>query len=298
MNRIASLIAVLSLLLAQQVHAETAVTSRPTATTSGTSVNKTAKQSSGQAGQMMIMNAATAAALIAAAQAAPPPARPPLYIMAAATVAQGLLMGGGKNNANGIANVTDGGFSGGGFDPFLPGSGTDPTTSTSSGFDAGASGAYSALTDLQGQLAEAGFTMSPDGSSMTLPDGRTVSTAALASGGVPGYEIPDSARDQAAKIAEDAAAKAASGNKVVAVGLQDGGGGGGGQPLAAVDDGSGGSRFDMSKYLKSLNNRDPSSVNGLSKRLGDDNIGIKSDNIFEMVSRQYKRKQSQSAFIK
>ncbi len=290
MKRLSTFVFIITFVIAQSAVAETPIGTIDSPTTSSTSsgagTNSTAKSSSGSAAQAMIANGIAAAGFIAAAQAAMPPQKPIFYAMAAASVASALMMGGGSKNAKAVDSATLAMPSMGGS--YGSGSGAD-----TSGFQTG-SGGYEDLAALQQQLADKGYVMSADGSSISTPGGE-VSTAAIASGNAPGFEMTDDVKATVAAIAEDAMKKA-SGNKVVAVGLQDGGGGGGGAGFAAAEESS--SKFDMSKYLRGLKNRDPSNVSGLSKKLGDDNIGIKSDNIFEMVSRQYKRKQSQSAFIK
>ena len=287
MKRLSSFVFIISFIIAQAAVAETPIgqTASAPAPVPNMNINQTAKQASGSAAQAMIANGISAAGFIAAAMAASPPQKPIFYAMAAASVASGFMMGGGKKNANAIDSATYGASSAGG--------GNDGIDGPTSGFVTGAGG-YEDLVVLEQQLADKGYVMSADGSSISTPGGE-VSTAAIASGNAPGFEMTDDVKATVAAIAEDAMKKA-SGNKVVAVGLQDGGGGGGGAGFAAAEESS--SKFDMSKYLRGLKNRDPSNVSGLSKKLGDDNIGIKSDNIFEMVSRQYKRKQSQSAFIK
>lgn len=291
MKRLLNFVFIFSFVIAQSAFAETPIGQQPTAAPvstmpQGANVNDTAKKASGSAGSAMIANGIAAAGFIAAAIAAPPPQKPIYYALAAAAVAAGMMMGGGKGNANAIDKATYGAPSAGG--------GYNGVTAPGAGYETG-DGSYVDLPALEAQLKEAGYVMSADGSTLSTPNG-TVSTAAIASGKAPGFEMTDDVKSAMDDIAADATAKA-SGNRVVPVGLQDGGGGGGGGGgFAQADDSS--SKFDMNKYLRGLKNRDPSSVSGLSKKLGDDNIGIKSDNIFEMVSRQYKRKESQSAFIK
>lgn len=286
MKSLSIFVFILSFVLNQPALAETAIgtTSSPTSSSSSSGTNSTAKQSAGSAGMAMIANATAAAGFFAAASAAPPPKKPIYYALAAASVAAGLMMSGGKSNAGAVDKST----------LALPSMGGGSGYTHGAGFDGGEGGVGADLLDLQQDLAEVGYVLSPDGSSLSTPSG-SVSTAAIASGNAPGFEMTDDVKSKMDEIAADALAKA-SGNRVVPIGLQDGGGGGGGSMGGGET--PAGSRFDMAAYLKGLKNRDPSSITGLSKKLGEDNIGIKSDNIFEMVSRQYKRKQSQSAFIK
>lgn len=229
-----------------------------------------------------MMNVATAAAEFAACYATKPP-NMIMCVMAAAALAQAGQTSGGQGSANNVAAATEANNTGGTTAAPVPGA----------GFGAGGGGGFvspeaQAIAD---GLKNMGVVMSPDGSSVSLPDGRNVSTADIGAGKVPGVEMNDQAKEQIAKIESDVRKNSNSAH-VVAIGL-DGGGGGGG----AGSSETAGKGFNMAAYLKSLNKRDPASVNGLSKKLGEDNIGIKSDNIFEMVSRQYKRKQSQSAFL-
>lgn len=281
-----TLLFVVILSFSAAANAETAIgtgTSSTTAAAPTSGINNTAKKSSKSAGIAQIANVAASAAFFSMCN----PTNVMACVMGAVEAAQALMMGKGGSNAAGVAASVQATTSKG----YVPSPGTPPP---GDGFDSGSPGAgFAEAQALDQKFKDAGYVVSPDGSSMSLPDGRTVSTSALAGGKVPGYEMTDEAKAMANKVAEEAM-KAASGAHISAVGTVDGGGGSA-QPLAANDSGAG--KFDMAKYLKSLKNRDPSSVSGLSKKLGDDNIGIKSDNIFEMVSRQYKRKQSQSAFL-
>jgi hypothetical protein len=285
MKRLSIFVFIISFVFAQSVLAETEIGTTPSVPTSssssgsgGSGTNKTAKSSSAFA-QVAQMASATAGGMFMA-KCTPQTA---MYCaLGAANLAAAMLMGKGASNAKDVGTSTQA----------IGGSGSTGSIPAAGFSDDGGTGGFADLSDLSEQVSRAGYSVSADGSTMTLPDGRTVSTAALASGSVPGYAMTDEIKDQMAAI-EAEAIKKASGNKVVAIGLQDGGGGGGGATGAEESS----SRFNMADYLKSLKNRDPSSVSGLSKKLGEDNIGIKSDNIFDMVSRQYKRKQSQSAFM-
>ncbi len=285
MKRLSTFVFIISFVIVQSAFAETPIgsTSYPSAG-SGSGTNNTAKEASSSAGMAQMVSMATAAATLPMCT----PKTPIYCAIGAANIAAALMMGGGKKNAGAIDKATLAAAGAGG-------SATLPGLEPGEGFDSGSgTGVDAQLEQLRQEYADLGYTMSPDGSTLSVPGGGTVSTASIASGKAPGFEMTDSVRDNLAAI--EAEALKNSGNRVVPIGLQDGGGGGGG--------GSGGgetpdgSKFDMANYLKGLKNRDPSSVSGLSKKLGDDNIGIKSDNIFEMVSRQYKRKESQSAFIK
>lgn len=285
MKRFTSFVFIISFVVAQSAFAETTISptnSYPSAGSGGSGTNNTAKQASSGAGIAQMVSAATAAVALSKC-----PTSPVFCAIGAANVAAALMMGGGKKNAGNIDKATLA-TTGAGAINGVQGPGEGFESGSGSGIDA-------QLEDLRQQFADLGYTMSADGSTLTTPSGAKVSTAAIASGNAPGFEMTDSVRQELAAIEADALKK--SGNRVVPIGLQDGGGGGGGgSGLANAEDSS--SKFDMNKYLRGLKNRDPSSVSGLSKKLGEDNIGIATDNIFEMVSRQYKRKQSQSAFIK
>jgi hypothetical protein len=85
------------------------------------------------------------------------------------------------------------------------------------------------------------------------------------------------------------------------MGLDSRGGGGGG-----MNDGSemgGGSGSDpMAAYLASLKNkmnkgRGPASVAGMQRMAGGEPIGVKMDNIFEMIHRRYQKKRKANIFI-
>lgn len=264
-----------------QAETEVLPTSYPTApapSTGGT--NNTSKSASGSAGMAQMATAAAGAA--AMMKCSPKPPGPYFCAVGAANLAASMMMGGGSDNAGDVANETQYGTGGGSGGSSTPGA----------GYDKGNGGGFPPeVQALAEQVKNAGYGVSPDGQSLTLPSGQTVPFSQV--GNVPGYESTPEAQKQMEQI-EAAVMQKASGARVVGVGTVDGGGGGAGG--SGYDTGGGG--FSMAKYLKGLRNRDPSSVSGLSKKLGEDNIGIKSDNIFEMVSRQYKRKQSQSAFLK
>ena len=288
MKRLSIFVFILSFVVTQSAFAETAIgtTSSIPLSPSSAGTNKTAKEAKSGAGMAQIANQIAAAGFFAAAAAAPPPQKPIYLALAAASVAAGMMMGKGKSNAGAVDKSTL-------AVPSMGGVGG--TTTPGAGFDGGEDGISAELRGMEEELAGLGYVVSPDGSTISTPSGQ-VSTAAIAGGNAPGFEMTDDVKAKMDEISADALAKA-SGNRVVPIGLQDGGGGGGGGSSGGGEAADGG-RFDMAKYLKGLKNRDPSSVSGLSKKLGEDNIGIMSDNIFEMVSRQYKRKQSQSAFIK
>lgn len=69
------------------------------------------------------------------------------------------------------------------------------------------------------------------------------------------------------------------------------GGGGGGRETAG---------FDPYAALRAANqrNRAKPKLSGLTKKLGDDTIGVSGDDIFEMITRRYKARDEANEFLK
>lgn len=160
----------------------------------------------------------------------------------------------------------------------------------------------SQLAALRADLAKMGTTLSPDGKTISLPDGRQVATGTGSSAG----DLSAAGFSQSEIDAGLAAAKAAQSkfaDKIQAMkvaGSGEGGGGGGGGGGSAGGSGSSGGP-DYAAMMRKMNGGDArkkGSVAGMSKKLGADNIGVAGDDIFEMITRRYKARDSSNAFFK
>lgn len=150
-----------------------------------------------------------------------------------------------------------------------------------------------------GEMNKKGFKVNPDGT-VTKPDGSKVSGSAfsspssMAAAGMSAEEISDF---------QNALSKAQqSADKARAVAIETEGGGGGGSAMGGsrkTASSGGGAGFDLSKLFGDKNKNDGKNKvgAGLTKQLGTDTIGVASDNMFEMVSRQYRKQESQQEFF-
>lgn len=155
---------------------------------------------------------------------------------------------------------------------------------------------------IRSELDKSGVKMSPDGKTMTTPDGRSFD---LSKGG--GGSMQDL---MAMGLSQSEAASAMAAGKNYAKKMDEkfkqmaqlpgsGGGGSGGRAVAA--EGGGGdpfAGFDPFARERAARNRGKTKVSGLTKKLGSDTIGVAGDDIFEMVTRRYKARDEQNAFLK
>lgn len=160
------------------------------------------------------------------------------------------------------------------------------------------------INGMKSQLEKLGYKISKDGTSVKMPDGREISGAAMASpsamaaAGMSASEI--SSAQAALKAAQD---KAAAKFKTASLGADAGGGGGGSGGVGgrdpAADGGSGmGQMFGKFPWDKEKDKKDKNRLSGMSKKLGNDNIGVAGDDIFEMVTRRYKARDAANDFLK
>ncbi len=197
---------------------------------------------------------------------------------------------GGTGDPNGGSSGTDNNGTSG------PGSANNAHTANS--------GALANLQKIQSSLSRAGVKIDPATGNITMPNGSTVSANASPDSlkGLPGFDPlqVDSALADEKKMEASLLAKAAAGGAFG--GYQSGGGGSRSganavNPNASNDDA-------MNRYLAGLNgkNRNPGSIKqgvaGLSRKLGSESIGVKGDNIFEMVNRRYQAQDKQNAFLR
>ena len=222
-------------------------------------------------------------------------------------LAQTAAAQGGADNVNGAYTPGAGnlgtftsGDPGGGTGSDV-GTGTTGTGKNQNGASTNPSGFASDIKKIKGSLASAGIAINPTTGDITLPNGKTVpgnsTPSSLKSSGFDSGQIDQTIADEK-KVEAGLLAKAGAGNFS---GYQSMGGGGGhagaANPNASMDPtngfGNGNGQFGK---------RNPSgtkaSVAGLSKKLGNENIGVKGDNIFEMVNRRYRSQDQQNAFLK
>ncbi|MDZ4083178.1 MAG: hypothetical protein U1E10_09600 [Bdellovibrionales bacterium] len=157
---------------------------------------------------------------------------------------------------------------------------------------------------LRTELEKSGVKLSPDGKSMTTPDGRKFDLSKAGSGSesdmlAMGMTAAEAA--QANAMGKQFAAKQAEKFKQMSQ-LAGAGGGGGGRGLAS-DGGAGGeggygAGFDPWGRDPRNRNRAKPKLSGLTKKLGDDTIGVSGDDIFEMVTRRYKARDQENHFLK
>ena len=205
---------------------------------------------------------------------------------------------GGGTDANGNPIVYGDG-TGGGNGTTIGGAGTGTTTlpdgSTVSTVDRD-------IRRINDRLAGAGVVISDDGRTMTTKDGRKFDLSKGADGSKEGLLAMGLTASEAAQA--EAAGKAFSAQaakKIAALSADGGGGGGGGGRNPAGDAGAGGAgAYGMGGWGNDPRNkkRAPAKVSGLTRKLGDDTIGVSGDNIFEMVTRRYKARDQVNNFLK
>lgn len=157
---------------------------------------------------------------------------------------------------------------------------------------------------LRTELEKSGVKLSPDGKSMTTPDGRTFDLSKSGSGSesdmlAMGMTAAEAA--QAANMGKQFAAKQAEKFKQMSQ-LGGSGGGGGGRGLASdgAGGGEGGYGAGIDPWGRDPRNRNRAKpkISGLTKKLGSDTIGVSGDDIFEMVTRRYKARDQENQFLK
>lgn len=149
-------------------------------------------------------------------------------------------------------------------------------------------------------LDRSGVKISPDGKTMTTPDGRKfdLSRGAGSSDDLLAMGLTQAEANLAMADGRAIAKKANEKYKQMAQLPGAGGGGGGGRAVAAEGGGDPFAGFDPFARERAARNRKKAKVSGLTKKLGSDNIGVAGDDIFEMVTRRYKARDEQNAFLK
>lgn len=231
-----------------------------------------------------------------------------------AQVAASLLSSGkSKQSASALSSSANGGSTGTGTGV----DGTTTTTLTGTTNPTGTTDAQdaAALTDmglgslvsdyksLKDAAAKAGVVVSPDGSKVTTGNGQSFSTASFGSsdamkkagmtdGDIAGIQ---DAMDEGSRLAS------AYKSKVGSLTNDQGGGGGGGLGSGGGDgvgsSGRGGGDAYGLRRGGAGNGKDKG-VAGMSKKLGNDNIGVSGDDIFDMISRRYQARDKVDNFLK
>lgn len=155
---------------------------------------------------------------------------------------------------------------------------------------------------VRSELENSGVQLSPDGKTMTTPDGRKFDLTKGGDGSEKGLLDMGLLSDEASlaaatskQIGAAAAAKYAGAAKMSA----DGSGGGGmGRGVASESDPSAGAWNSAFGRDPRLRPRVKPQVSGLTKKLGEDTIGVSGDDIFEMVTRRYKARDGNNQFLK
>lgn len=228
----------------------------------------------------------------------------PLVGMAASAAAQL----GGASGGSGVAGVAMSAYdpSGGGT-----GSQTDqfgnPITGGANADDARLPDGTTAQTiardmsRVRSELEKSGVQVSPDGKTMTTPDGRKFDLSKGGDGSEKGLlDMGLLAGEASLAVAtgKEIGAKAAA--KYAATKISADGSGGGGMGREPASDGS-----EAAGAWNSAWGRDPrqrvrvkAQVSGLTRKLGEDTIGVSGDDIFEMVTRRYKARDGVNQFLK
>lgn len=154
------------------------------------------------------------------------------------------------------------------------------------------------------ELEKNGYKVNPTAGTVTTPKGVFPTSAfssadSMAAAGMDPSQVA-AARKGLEALNKELAEKYGEGPSVVAMGV--GGVGGGGSGVESGEGGAASGSDPMAAYLASLKNklnqkRDPASVAGMQKMLGGEPIGVKMDNIFEMIHRRYQKKRKANVFI-
>lgn len=155
---------------------------------------------------------------------------------------------------------------------------------------------------LKADLAKSGATLSADGKTLTTKDGRKFdlekgkggSKNDLVAMGLSPSEA-DSAVAASSKYGKQMAAKFEQARLAMANRDPAAGGGGAGGGLSSGGGGGGAGGYSYNANPKA---RAKPKLSGLTKKLGDDTIGVSGDDIFEMITRRYKARDDGGNFIK
>lgn len=152
-------------------------------------------------------------------------------------------------------------------------------------------------TDVQTGLSENGYSVDVNSGKVKTPDGKEIDPRNKASlEAALGAEGAAALMATVAQAQKDALAKTDTVKPTVASLGFEGGGGGGGEIGEAIgyEDGLTAAQKDA---LRAAKIRKPAQVSGLSKNYNGDPIGVAADNIFAMMTRRYKLKDTQKTFF-
>jgi hypothetical protein len=174
-------------------------------------------------------------------------------------------------------------------------SGSTINSGANGGLSPAATASLNQAKGILASLANQGYSLSPDGSTVSTPNGSVPAATANTADGMKAMGMTDQQIADTMDFEKKLAAKAAA--SLLKNGGADGGGGGGAPSYAAG--GSKADKFDLNGlFSKGAKARKPASVSGLSKKLGADPIGVSGDNIFEMITRRYQKKDAENSFLK
>jgi hypothetical protein len=193
------------------------------------------------------------------------------------------------------------------------GTNPDGTPNTGNGIEAASGGiklpdgtTISSITKdiarIRGELEKSGASLSSDGKTMTMKGGRKFDLTKGGDGSREGLLAMGLTADEANQAYEASkkggAAVTSKYGAMMAKLSAEGGGGGGRGP--ASDFGGGGGAGGFGGWGKDPfgKNRPKPKLSGLTKKLGDDTIGVSGDDIFEMVTRRYKARDQGNHFLK
>ncbi|MCB0366044.1 MAG: hypothetical protein H6624_17530 [Bdellovibrionaceae bacterium] len=272
----------------------------------GPNINQGAEQGSSSQNTGMMINLAAGATLSAICAT---PKGGWACPMAAMAFLQAALDAGAAGESDGVYAATE-------YNPNfpttpggeLPGGGTLPGTVPGGGVGGGSGTSFANPRINEGlrNLENKGYKVNAAAGTITTPNGEMPLSAfsspeAMAAAGYDEASV-NAARAAIGKLNRDAVEQYGDKANVVAMGLDSRGGGGG-----ALGAGGGeGVSFDgsdpMAAYLASLKNkmnkkRGPANVAGMQRMAGGEPIGVKMDNIFEMVHRRYQKKRKANIFI-
>ncbi len=146
-------------------------------------------------------------------------------------------------------------------------------------------GEYNAL---KSDLDRAGYKVSPDGATITGPNGKQIPSSAFSSPeAMKAAGFSDAQIEAMMNAQKAAAAKAKDKIRGIAMAVEGGAGGGMANPSGGGGSGGGGGGYGGFNMRMPTQKAEKPGVSGLSKQLGNDKIGIASDNIFEMIHIRY-----------
>lgn len=201
------------------------------------------------------------------------PQNPAPCIMAPLALAQAASLGGTSAGASNTGNLSS----------------LNPTGAQNSNLPGyGSPGGVPTVTEVKKTLAKNGATLSEDGKTVTMADGKTmaVDASVMTEQGMRSMGLTEPQIAAAKASLAEAQAKAGKVNSP-----ETGSGGGGGVPSAVAAES--GAATEAAKK----SGRKPS-LSGLSKNFGNDKIGVAADNIFEMITRRYKAYEATDTFFK